>query len=223
MKRNHSLTVLSPNNRTLHKRRVAYHEAGHAVAILINNELKQLPPVFFQINVHDMDSNRISENLSTAVHYSAEINGGRLIKDLPESLDCFIESIEKNRRCGSFFTAFIADMLNLLIGPLAEAKYTAISDDEVFNKRLITLSALHNYGGSSDLSLINEYLGCFADDKNEQEQLLTELLMQAFDFIANASNWKKISVLAQHIIDKDIKAIDCNEIMALLSENTVYQ
>lgn len=221
MKRNKSLTLTSHVHIKAHKKRIAYHEAGHAVAILVNNELKRLPPIFFRITIHDSAQNSIANTgvgLLTGENYSAEIEGGRLIKHVPESFDCFVENRESVHRNGSFFTAFIADIVNLLIGPLAEAKYTAINDGEIFNKNLITLSALHNYGGSSDLTLINEYLECFSSGKNEQDNLLTELLTDAFDFIDNAVNWKKIGLLAQHIINKDIKTIDYNEITTLIKQ-----
>jgi len=216
MKRNKSLALTSHAHIEAHKKRTAYHEAGHAIAILVNSEPKQLPPIFFRINLHDSALNSTADTYM-GLSYGAEIEYGRFIEHVPESLDCFIENIENSHMKGSFFTAFVADIVNLLIGPLAEAKYTAISDGEVFNKNLITPSALHNYGGSSDLALINEYLDCFSSDKNEQTHLLAELLIQAFDFVDNAENWRKIRLLAQHIINKDIKTIDYNEITTLLS------
>jgi len=224
MKRNKSLALTNPVHIEAHKKRIAYHEAGHAIAILVNSELKRLPPIFFRINIHGSAQNSAADtylSLLTGENYSAEIEGGRLIKHVPESLDCFIENVDKNkcRDIGSFLTAFIADMVNLLIGPLAEAKHVAISDGEVFNKQLITAIGLQNYGGSSDLTLINEYLECFSSSKNEQDNLLAELLSQAFDFVDNSMNWKKIRLLARHIVDEDINSIDYNEINALLSQS----
>ncbi|OQK15681.1 hypothetical protein AU255_15815 [Methyloprofundus sedimenti] len=228
MKRNKSLTLTSHAHIEAQKRRIAYHEAGHAAAILVNNELKQLPPIFFRINIHDSTQNSTADTnaiLLKGHNYSAEIEGGRLIKHVPESLECFIDNIDQNKSNNtvSFLTVFIADIVNLLIGPLAEAKHVAISDGEVFNKNLITVSALHNYGGSSDLTLINEYLECFSSSKNEQDNLLAELLDQAFDFVNNYSNWKKIRLLARHILDEDIKTIDYNEINALLSQSKLNE
>jgi hypothetical protein len=38
----------------------------------------------------------------------------------------------------AYRTAFEADIINLLVGPLAEAKYVAVRDHECFNKNLIT-------------------------------------------------------------------------------------
>ena len=224
MKRNKSIALTNPVHIEAHKKRIAYHEAGHAIAILVNSELKQLPPIFFRINIHGSAKNSATDkylSLLTGENYSAEIEGGRLIKHVPESLHGFIENIDENKSNNivSFLTAFIADMVNLLIGPLAEAKHVAISDGEVFNKQLITAIGLQNYGGSSDLTLINEYLECYSSGKNEQDNLLAELLSQAFDFVNNAANWKKIRLLARHIVDEDINSIDYNEINALLSQS----
>ncbi|MDF1584008.1 MAG: hypothetical protein RQ733_05405 [Methyloprofundus sp.] len=206
------------------KKRTAYHEAGHAIAILVNSELKGLPPIFFRINIHDTANLTNDTGLSAlpSQNYSAEIEGGRLVKDIPESFDYLVEQIDKDKKRRSFFCAFFADMLHFLIGPLTEAKYIAQNDDEVFNENLLTLNALHNYGGSSDLSLINEYLQCFSSNKNEQDKLLIELLLQAFEFVASRDNWHKITLLAEHLVDKTIKTIDCNEISELLSLEKVH-
>ena len=42
-------------------------------------------------------------------------------------------------------------MINILVGPLAEAKYITQRDGELINPRLINLNTLHDYGGTSDL------------------------------------------------------------------------
>jgi len=210
MKRNKSLAVIRQSNIDVNKRRIAYHEAGHAVAILINNELKQLPPLFFQINIYDLAH-------TSTTDFSAEVEGGRLINHVPESFDFFIEKTSNNHTNGSFLTAFIADIVNLLIGPLVEAKYMAINEGKIFNKNLISGDALHNYGGTSDLALINDYLVCFSKDKNKQGELLTEFIDQDFDFIDYSRSWGEISILAEYIINEDIETIDCNEIIELLS------
>ncbi|MGR9086220.1 MAG: hypothetical protein ACU841_04000 [Gammaproteobacteria bacterium] len=47
--------------------------------------------------------------------------------------------------------------MNLLAGPLAEAKYVAPRDNELMPPRLIDLNALHFYGGSADLKVVDDY------------------------------------------------------------------
>ncbi len=54
----------------------AFHEAGHAASIYIRNKEKQLPPVFFQIEITPPTEN--NNQL-----YSAKVIDGQLIKDLP--------------------------------------------------------------------------------------------------------------------------------------------
>jgi hypothetical protein len=52
-----------------------------------------------------------------------------------------------------YLIASEADIINLLIGPLAEAKHVYNRDGELFNHKLVDLKLLKNYGGSSDLAL----------------------------------------------------------------------
>jgi hypothetical protein len=61
-----------------------------------------------------------------------------------------------------YMNAFETDIINLLIGPLAEAKYVANTDNEPFNHRLVNLNALKNYDASSDLELVKDYLQSFS-------------------------------------------------------------
>jgi hypothetical protein len=56
------------------------------------------------------------------------------------------------------------------VGPLAEANYVAMRDDEPINARLVNLNALHHYGGSSDLETINDYLDCLNTDRAQREK-----------------------------------------------------
>lgn len=107
-------------------------------------------------------------------------------------------------------------MINLLAGSLAEAKYVAERDDEVFNDRLVNIEALHFYGGSSDLSVISDYLTCFLPDKNKRDQKLNELFLAAFSFINQRSNWNAIISLADYILAAPNRLISCEEAMTLL-------
>ncbi|MCF7971842.1 MAG: hypothetical protein K9L22_11855 [Methylococcaceae bacterium] len=221
MKRNKSFRLSNKNTIEAHKVRIAYHEAGHAIAIMLNNKDTQLPPLFFRINIHDAAHAPLSETETPPLmenYYSAEIEGGRFIEHLPDALNTFLNDLDQGKPHYAFFNALMADMLNLIIGPLAEAKHVAMNDGEVFNNQLISLDALHNYGGSADLKLLYAYLDCLADSRLDQDQLLTDLLIQAFDFISNVSHWSKITLLARHIVDQKTTTIDYNEITSLLSQ-----
>jgi len=223
MKRNKLLELSRQNTVDINKKRIAYHEAGHAVAIFVNNKLNQFPPVFFQItfnNTLQVTMPDAHADYQADIDYSAKIDGGRLINMLPGSITDLINSVESKDK--SFMTAFTTDIINLLIGPLAEAKYIALCDDEIFNKYLIPVNALHYYGGESDLAVINDYLSCYSSCKNQQDEFLSELASQAFDFVENDSNWKKIMMLAHYVIDKEIKSIDYEQISTLLETQSTH-
>jgi hypothetical protein len=88
MNRNNSIN-LSNNTIETYKKRIAYHESGHAVAILVNNKKIQLPPPFFKISINGhayKSPSDFTTDLSIDKSYSAVIDGGRLIKNLPESI-----------------------------------------------------------------------------------------------------------------------------------------
>ena len=49
MKRNKIIETLLQNKLIDYKQRIAFHEAGHAAAIHLNNKARQLPPVFLEL------------------------------------------------------------------------------------------------------------------------------------------------------------------------------
>ncbi len=196
--------------------RTAFHEAGHAAAIHLRNQQKQLPPVFFEIQVKRPNP----EN----PNFFAKVIDGNLIQNLPiavvESLSA-LTSPEQH----SCQRAYEADVVNLLVGPLAEAKYVSIRDDEVFNLKLININALYNYGGYSDLEKANSYLESFIASRAQRKEKMTELLTQAFQFIDNRRHWRCILNLAHYILDSQQEIIGCDEAISVfdgcLKERTV--
>ncbi|MDP2901947.1 MAG: hypothetical protein Q8N96_02400 [Methylovulum sp.] len=70
MKRNHIISDSTPSTHHEFFRRVAFHEAGHAVAIYLRHKQQQLPPVFFQISLYSHAGNAIEHN------YEARVEGG---------------------------------------------------------------------------------------------------------------------------------------------------
>lgn len=202
------------------KRQTAIHEAGHAAAIYLGNKQKQLPPVFFQIIIKDMIHEgqwpcRASHSLSHAMACFAKIEGGRLIHTLPSSLTEATRYLTPAER-QAYQAAFEADIVNFLAGPLAEAKYVAQCDGEVFNPRLVNINALHFYGGSADVALAWEYLDCLPAEAQEKEQKITELFLIAHQFISHPRQWRAISELADFILNAGKKTISCEEIIQVL-------
>jgi hypothetical protein len=199
--------------------RNAYHQAGHAAAIYLVNKQKLLPKVPFQIVIKPQESTK----KLTAWHagfyskYTAKVEGGRLIKHLPSLYAEATQGLswyeETELRC-----AFETDVINLLAGPLAEAKYLSMRDGEPFNANLINLSALRYYGGSPDIEFVNGYMeGCIPKD-TERKQKLDELFLAAFNFVNERPVWLKITDLADFIQAQPIGTIPCGELAPILGE-----
>ena len=113
--------------------------------------------------------------------------------------------------------AFEADIVNLLAGPLSEANYIALRDDEPITPNLIHLDALHFYGGRSDIATINEYIDCLELTLAQRQAKLTSLFLKAFAFIKDPANWCAIITLAEYIISSKKTIIDYEDIASVLT------
>jgi hypothetical protein len=197
-------------------RKKAIHEAGHAAAIYFGNRQKKLPPVFFQIIISTCTScaydNCPHDNGGT------QIEGGRLIHTLPFSHEHAVSNFSPEQK-HAYQQAFEADIVNLLVGSLAEAHYVAERDNELISPLLVPVTALHNYGGTSDLEAVNEYLQCFISEKSEQESKINELFSAAFDFINEWTHWYAISELANYMLSNGRNIIDYEEVVNVLESN----
>jgi len=198
-------------------RETAIHEAGHAVAIYLGNQQKGLPPVFFQICI-GLSNNSVQpfgllEKASDRC--IAKVEGGRLIHTLPSSFDEAVKDLSTVQK-QAYQQAFEADIINLLAGPIAEAKYVALRDNEPINPELININALQYYGGSSDLAVANEYLECFTDSDELKARKMAELFLAAFNFVSKWPNWLAITTLADYILASEINIIKCNDITDIL-------
>jgi len=230
MKRNNIIETLSQDKLMEHKQRVAFHEAGHAAGIHLNNKARQLPPVFFKIIFKEMSHVTAVDVMAFQTTHDdciARVEGGRLIELLPPSIDSLASELTKHNDAmvqlvKDYRIAFEADIINLLIGPLAEAKHVANIDDELFNHKLVDLKALKNYGGSSDLALADEYLQSFSADKQQRDEKLNELFRDAFDFINNDANWAAVSKLANYILGSNKNIIGCEEIVSILDQSVAH-
>ncbi|MFZ2171479.1 MAG: hypothetical protein WAW61_17795 [Methylococcaceae bacterium] len=224
MKRN-SITDIPTQDRLMHhKECIAYHEAGHAAAIYLNNKTRNLPPVYFQIVFEELNGDKDNNVIIyEAAHDDniARVEGGRLIQSLPCSIESLTHKLIDNNEAmmplvRDYLTAFETDIINLLVGPLAEAKHVYNRDDELFNHKLVNLGALKNYGGGSDLALVREYLESFSESRQLQDEKLNELFIDAFAFINDCANWKSIMKLANYILKSDKKIISCEEVVSVL-------
>jgi hypothetical protein len=224
MKRNKIIDIYSHNKLEQHKQCIAFHEAGHAAAIYLNNKARNLPPVFFQIVIKEISGATDHDVLiyqATHDDSIARVEGGRLIELLPYSIDGLAHKLLDHNEATAplvrdYLIAFEADIINLLVGPLAEAKHVYNRDDELFNHKLVDLKALKNYGGSSDLALAREYLESFSASRQQQDEKLDELFVEACDFVSDYSNWKAITKLANYILESNKNIISCEDVISVL-------
>ena len=224
MKRNKITNISRHNRLQQHKQCIAFHEAGHAAAIYLNNKAKNLPPVFFQLIFKELGGaidNDVKMYQTTHDDSIARVEGGRLIELLPYSIASLVHKLIDHNEATAplvkdYIIAFEADIINLLIGPLAEAKHVYSRDDELFNHKLVDLNSLKNYGGGSDLALAREYLESFSTNKQQQDKKLDEMFTEAYNFINDYSNWKAISKLANYILESNKSIISCEEVVSVL-------
>lgn len=201
-------------------RQIAIHEAGHAIAIYLGNQQKGLPPVFFQIFTNSLNKAVQSPEFLgiSANHSIAKIEGGRLIHTLPSSLDEATKDFSASQK-HTYQCALEADIINVFAGPLAEARYVALRDNEPFNPKLVNVNALHYYGGSSDLDVVNEYLECFIDNEELRGIKMNELFLAAFNFVSERRNWFAITTLADFILTNEKNIIECNDIIDVIESD----
>lgn len=215
MQRNYQANdFVTINSQELHKR-IAYHEAGHATAIYLYNKQKQLPPIYFQINLKNTSELLRNNVCLTNDNVAAKVEGGCLIQNLALSFidsENYMSASEK----ADYYNALEADMVNLLAGAVAEANYVSLSDNEIINAHLLSIQALSNYGSQSDLDKIAEYLQCFSSNPMRQKQKLTLLLIKTFDFITYPKTWKAVEAVANFILTCKKQTISCEEIFAVI-------
>ncbi|MGZ8144188.1 MAG: hypothetical protein ACXW0L_06795, partial [Methylosarcina sp.] len=154
--------------------------------------------------------------------FIAEIEGGRLIEAMPldllESIDYFsITSTD------AYQTAFEADIINLLIGAVAEAKHIALRDKGFFDVDDVTLSSLHRYGGTSDLEEAYNYLESSIASKQRREEKIAELFHQAVGFITKPAHWHAIEHLADYLLTHKENTVSCENAIAVLEGACLQQ
>lgn len=213
MKPDYNVPTYQKNSIARIGRRNAYHQAGQVAAIHLGNKQKNLPVVHFQIAIRPPEQGSF---VSIAHKYRVMLEGGRLIPNLPHSYQSATQllSPDEKQQCRC---AFEADVINILAASLAEAKYVAQRDGEVFNANLVYLGALKFYGGSMDLLTVYEYMDClYPASETERNQKLTELFLAAYGFVNEPANWKAITTLAETLYKCQQDAFSCEELIAVL-------
>lgn len=205
--------------RTLSKRS-AFHEAGHAAAIYLGNNQKGLPPVHFRIVIQQpAPSDKVVVFSKKILNRCfAKIEGGQLITDFPQSMSIATKSLSDAEKEG-YELAFCADIINLLAGPIAEAKYVALRDGEAISPRLVNLRALRNYGGENDLATLANYFLCLDEPDADRERKIIELFLSAYAFVNDRKNWRAITELANYLETSMEPVIEYGEIAAVLELN----
>ncbi len=217
MNRIHNFKKISRPTYNEECKKIAFHEAGHAAAIHFGNKQKKLPPVFFQVAIKRLNgafkaADCIGKQYAPPKAY---IEGGRLIHTLPLSFNELAKKFSDAQML-AFEKAFEADMVNLLVGPLAEAKYLAERDEEPMGPRSVNAHSLHYYGGLSDLKIVNECLDCFTQNAEQRQAKLNQLFLAAFSFISDIPHWLAITALADYILANDKDILECEEVIAVL-------
>ncbi|MBK8816672.1 MAG: hypothetical protein IPN42_14730 [Methylococcaceae bacterium] len=218
---NPAQTVFNLSNTAYFKisRKSAFHVAGHAAAIYFRNRQLSLPTVFFQIQLcEDFYPRKSSKTIDKKYNsFFPKLEGGRLIPELPFSLTEMEQKMPSSQL--AYQEAFEADIVNLLAGPIAEAKYVALRDDEVITPRLVNLKALHRYGGETAIDVVYKYFECINETDKSKEKLIIGLYLSAFAFVNERANWLAITALAEHILATQKPLIAFEEIVCILESN----
>lgn len=205
----------------LHRQRLAFHVAGHAAAICLNNKTRNLPPVFFQIVFTDTNNN------ASLVEKGAQLEGGCLIEYLSSSNNDLKQKAKKlkitpDSLVSEYNVAVQADIINSFVGSLAEAKFVAINDAEEFSRFSINSEALRNYGGNTALALLNDYFQKFYSSKREQKEISDTFLLAAYNFVDNSAHWKMITRIAHHILKNTDKTVFYDDIAFLIEHESIF-
>ena len=195
-------------------RRTAFHEAGHAAAIFLENQRKNLPSIYFYIDIHN--HNQLTSPALT------RICGGRQIDDVLMIGRAAAVGRQDLSTIADYQVAYEADIINLLAGPLAEAKYVFLRDNKIFNVNLLKPDALQNYGGNADMKEVRFYLESLLPSLQEQDTKLNQLFAEAFRFVQNAQNWKRIAALANYILDSSEEQLGYEQVEQVLHQNQEY-
>lgn len=198
----------------------AFYVAGRTVSIHFGNHRKGLPPIYFQICIETLEPYvPISKKPNSIPAIGqAILKGGRLISELPLSIEQETNLMTSSEKL-AYAMAFNADIVNLLAGFIAEAKFIAIRDNEVITPRLVNVNSLRDYGVARDLQLLWDYFKCYGEYNSERETQLIGLYLAAFEFVNTPCYWQAVCEVANYIETSEKFLIECQEITDILDNS----
>jgi hypothetical protein len=202
--------IIEKSREPKHNLRNMFNLAGYATAIYLNNKARNLPSCAFQISLDDL-ANQPKSGLRASETCQIEP-----LLPLMSGILHDTEGTVINR--GFVVTAFEVDIINLLIGPLAEARHVAEANREPFTHHSISLQALKFYNGALKLDLVEEYLQSLSDSQQEVDEKRSELYSIAFNFINDPANWRTITNLANYACE-NMKTIITSDDAAFVCES----
>ncbi len=197
--------------------RNAYHIAGRAASTFYTASESDSPCAGFHIAITPTHSlAALNGGNSFSQHkLVASIEGGCLNERFPlASQQAGLVTLPANNE--TYLRNIETSIVNSLVGPLAEAKYVALRDDEVFNANLVYLGALKFYNGDAAMRAVDEYLDSFAYDVKECRKKSADLFLAAYSFVNSNPRWEAISQLADFIHQQKQGAISYQAIAAIL-------
>ena len=194
----------------------AYYSAGQAIAITLGNTQKQLPDVYYQLCLNPCPRGLPAGPANSDKSYVLALEGGRLIHSLPMCLTDS-QAFVYDQDHAMLHCALEADVVNLLSGPLAEAKYTAAIRGETLNEKSLALSTLRFYSQGALTEQVDDYLECLSPLKIQRQHHFLKLLKASFNFINDGPMWSLIKALAEYIQAQPKAILTCEEIRFFLN------
>lgn len=196
----------------------AYYIAGKASSILLGNKQRNLPAVYFEITAARQRDFHPSEIRPLSIGLlPVHLEGGRLIQNLTVPFAELTRGFNEEQT-HQFRSAVEADIVNLMAGAAAEARYRIQHFGETMSGKSLPLTTLHVYADNVDLDQIGDYMDCLSLSKTEHERILTELFAIACEFVESESNWMAITALARFIHNEADEEITCEQLIALLED-----
>lgn len=186
--------------------------AARAAAIYFGNKQKKLPPVYFNIVFNKLADVNIEIPCS---NYFIGMEGGQLIHNVllfSKENTRFFSGVQRL----TYDLALEADIVNLLVGPMARCKYVSIRDRTPLNQASFSRDSANLYGSAREIDQINDYLNCFSGNKAANLKAINDLFRKAWDFINQPAYWFAISELANYILGNDKDILECDEIINVL-------
>lgn len=196
-------------------KRIAFHTAGQAAAIYLRNKRMNLPSVPFRVLINIPQSQQQAFKLTPIKRYQIRIEGGQLVKSFAVSLTEVTDELVRQQQ--QYYQQLSdADIINIMAGPIAEAKYVAERDNEIITPRLVSFNALGFYNGMDEITTVSNYLQNRRLNAEEQHKTMINLYLTSFIFVGDAPVWRAINELANHFLTTQQMILEADEIGTVL-------